>query len=447
MTKTIRAAVMVAPRKPIEVRELPWPVLEPGAAMLKTLYSEVCGTDVHLHHGKLAGVPYPIVPGHVSIGHLAEIRGTVTDIEGKPFREGDLVTFLDVHETCGRCYECLVTKQTTRCPSRKVYGISYGTADGPLGGWAEHIWMKPGVKLLRIPKGVDPISFIAGGCGLVTAVHAIERGDVRLGSSVAVLGAGPVGQAAIALARLAGADPVIAIGAPAARLEFAKKMGASHVIDLDVPAEERAARVREITGGHGVDVVIEAAGDPRAVPQALDLVRDGGRVVIAGQYTDGGDVAINPHRQINKKHAEIRGCWGCDYSHVHRALQVLARQGSALPWAESITAKFGIEQANEALAAVENRTVIKALIVPSAAHRCGLLASRAPRRFSLCVSAARDQRLHHTPGCSRAPCRQTGTPAAAIARAGRISMCRRTTTASSYSGRPRARTMRSRFSI
>ena len=163
------------------MRELPWPALEPGAAMLKTLYSEVCGTDVHLHHGRLSGVPYPIVPGHVSVGHLAEIRGTVTDIDGRPFHEGDLVTFLDVHETCGRCYECLVTKQTTRCPSRKVYGITYGVADGPLGGWADHIWMKPGVKLLRIPQGVDPVSFIAGGCGLVTAVHAVERGDVRLG--------------------------------------------------------------------------------------------------------------------------------------------------------------------------------------------------------------------------------------------------------------------------
>lgn len=364
MTKTIRAAVMTAQRKPMEVRELAWPVLEPGAAMLKTLYSEVCGTDVHLHHGKLAGVPYPIVPGHVSIGHLAEIRGGVTDIDGNAFREGDLVTFLDVHETCGRCYECLVTKQTTRCPSRKVYGISYGVADGPLGGWADHIWMKPGVKLLRIPHGVDPLSFIAGGCGLVTAVHAIERGDVRLGSSVAVLGVGPVGQAAIALARLAGADPVIAVGAPASRLEFAKRMGASHTIDLDVPAADRAALVREITGGHGVDVVIEAAGDPRAVPQALELVRDGGRVVIAGQYTDGGDVAINPHRQINKKHVEIRGCWGCDYSHVHRAVQLLAHQGHTLPWADAITTRFGIEQANAALAAVEGRTVIKALIVP-----------------------------------------------------------------------------------
>jgi L-iditol 2-dehydrogenase len=365
--KKVRAAVMTAPDAPLELRELPWPELEPGSAMLRTLFSEVCGTDVHLHHGRLAGVPYPIVPGHVSVGHLAEIRGVINDIDGKPFHEGDLVTIIDVHETCGRCYECLVTKQTTRCPKRKVYGISYGVADGPLGGWADYIWMKPGVKLLRIPDGVDPVTFIAGGCGLVTSVHAIERGEVRLGSSVAVLGAGPVGQAAVALAKLSGAHPVIAIGAPAARLAFATKMGATHTLGLETPHDERAAQVRALTGGRGVDVVIEAAGDPSAVSQALDLVRDGGRVVIAGQYTDGGDVSLNPHLQINKKHVEIRGCWGCDFSHVYRAVRILAEQGSALPWAEAITARFALERANEALAAVESRSVVKAVIAPVAA--------------------------------------------------------------------------------
>ena len=362
--RTLRAAVMPAPRRPIELRELLWPTLEPGSAMLKTLYSEVCGTDVHLHHGRLGGVPYPIIPGHVSVGQLVAIRGEINDLEGRPFREGDMVTFLDVHETCGRCYECLVTKQTTRCPRRKVYGITYGLADGPLGGWADHIWMKPGVKLLRLPDGVDPATFIAGGCGLVTAVHAIERGDVRLGHSVVVLGAGPVGQAVIALARLSGAHPVVAVGAPASRLAFALRMGASHVIGLDVESVEREREVRAITGGHGADVVIEAAGDPAAVAQALDLVRDGGRVVIAGQYTDGGSVSINPHAQVNRKHVELRGCWGSDFSHFHRALELLAGQGRDVPWLEAITARFSLDEANEALASVESRAVVKALIVP-----------------------------------------------------------------------------------
>jgi L-iditol 2-dehydrogenase len=364
MTQRVRAAVMPAPHAPIALRELPWPALEPGSAMVRTRFSEVCGTDVHLHHGRLAGVPYPIVPGHVSVGELAAIRGELRDVHGEPFREGDLVTFLDVHETCGRCYECLVTKQTTRCPKRKVYGITYGVADGPLGGWADHIWMKPGVKLLRFPAGVDPALFIAGGCGLVTSIHAVERGDVRLGASVAVLGAGPVGIAAAALSRLSGADPVVVVGDPEPRLAFARTMGATHTLPLDAPHEERAAQIRDLTHGRGVDVVIEAAGDPRAVPQALDLVRDGGRVVVAGQYTDGGDAALNPHRQINRKHVEIRGCWGCDFSHFHRALAVLSAQGRGLPWAGAVTARYPLERAGEALAAVERRDVIKAVITP-----------------------------------------------------------------------------------
>ncbi len=355
---------MPAPHAPVEVRELPWPDLAPGSAMLRTLYSEVCGTDVHLHHGKLAGVPYPIIPGHVSVGHLAAIRGTITDVDGVAFKEGDLVTFLDVHETCGRCRECLVTRQTTRCAHRKVYGITYGVADGPLGGWADHIWMKPGVKLLRMPPGVDPLDFMAGGCGLVTSMHAVERGEVRLGHSVAVLGAGPVGQAAATLAALSGAHPVIVIGDPAPRRAFAERMGATHTIGLEMLAAERVAVVRELTRGRGVDVVIEAAGDPRAVSDALDLVRDGGRVVIAGQYTDGGDVPLNPHRQINRKHVEIRGCWGCDFSHFHRAVELLTTRGAALPWREAVTARFSLEEANEALAAVAGQRVVKALMVP-----------------------------------------------------------------------------------
>lgn len=364
MSNVIRAAVMRAPHAPVEIQELPWPTLTPGSAMLRTLYSEVCGTDVHLHHGRLQGVPYPIIPGHVSVGYLSHIKGTVRDIHGVAFREGDLVTFLDVHETCGACYECLVTKQSTRCPHRKVYGITYGVNDGPLGGWADHIWMKPGVRLLRIPDGVDPARFIAGGCGLVTAMHAVERGNIRLGASVAVLGVGPVGQATIALAALSGAYPIIAVGAPDSRLDFAKRMGATHVISLERSPAERAATLREANGGRGVDVVIEAAGVPDAVPQALDLVRDGGCVVIAGQYTNGGDTTINPHLQINRKHVEIRGCWGCDYSHFHRALQLLAHQGAELPWLEAVGARYSLDQANEALAAVANRDVVKALIVP-----------------------------------------------------------------------------------
>ena len=363
-----RAAIMTGPNEPIRLESIPAPVLEPGAALLDVVYSEVCGTDVHIHHGKLAGVPFPIIPGHVSVGRIRELPSPVIDVNGRPFSVGDLVTFLDVHGTCHRCYECLVTKQTTRCPHRRVYGITYGARDGLMGGWAEALWMRPGVHMLRLPEGLDAETFIGGGCGLVTAMHAVERAGLRLGHSVAVLGAGPVGQSAIALAALGGADPVIAIGGPAPRLEFARRMGATAVLDLDMPHAERVAAVRSMTGGRGVDIVIEAAGAPEAVTQALDLVRDGGRVVVCGQYTDAGPVTINPHVQVNRKHIEIHGCWGSDFSHLYRAVHVAARHAKRIPWREMIGAKYGLAQANEALRAVERREITKAVIDPGIGH-------------------------------------------------------------------------------
>jgi L-iditol 2-dehydrogenase len=224
--------------------------------------------------------------------------------------------------------------------------------------------MKPGVKMIRLPPNLSPEAFIGGGCGLVTALHAIDRAKIRLGQSVAVLGAGPVGQSIAAFAMLSGAGDVVVIGAPDDRLVYARRMGATATLPLAMSHEERLSSVRERTGGRGVDVVIEAAGAPEAVSQALDLVRDGGRVVIAGHYTDNGPVSVHPHHQINRKHVEIRGCWGSDYSHFHRAVQLVAQFGDRVPWRDMVSHRYDLAHAGDALRAVEAREVVKALIVP-----------------------------------------------------------------------------------
>ena len=359
-----KAVVMPAPGAPLRLTEFPRPVLEPGAALLRVTYSEVCGTDVHLHHGRLTGVPYPIIPGHVSVGVIDEMNGPIDDLEGRPFALGDRVTFLDVHGTCGKCYQCLVAKQSTRCPHRKVYGITYSANDGLLGGWAEYLWMKPGVHMVRLPESLDEATFMGGGCGLVTAMHAVDRAEVRLGHNVAVLGVGPVGQSILALSALSGANRIFAVGDPASRLAFAARMGATDTLGLDLSPEARRDAVLEATDGHGVDTVIEASGAPDAVLQAFDLVRDGGRIVICGHYTDNGDVRIHPHFHINRKHIEIRGCWGSDYSHFYRAVAVAAKHGDRIPWREMVERRYSLEEAQDALGAVERREVTKAIIVP-----------------------------------------------------------------------------------
>ena len=363
--KTARAAVIPAPGKPVEVRSFPLPDLAPGSALLAVELSEVCGTDVHLQAGRLAGVPYPLIPGHVSIGRLAAIRGLLRDVEGRPLREGDRVTFLDVHRTCNACWHCLVAKASTRCPERKVYGITYGADDVLAGGWADTLLLKPGTHVIPAPD-LDPEAFMAGGCGLPTALHAVERADVRIGDTVLVLGAGPVGLSAAILARLRGALRVLVIGAPRARLDAARDAGADDTLDftgLDDAARE--AWVRERTAGRGADVVIEATGAPVAVVQAMRTVRDAGRVVVVGQYTDHGEIPFNPHLDLNKKHADVLGCWGSDYSHFHRTVALLSDAGRARPWGTMRLDRYGLDRAQQALGDVAGGRVIKALIDPA----------------------------------------------------------------------------------
>ncbi len=347
-----------------EVREIPLPELEPDSALLKTELSEVCGTDVHLRDGRLAGVPYPIIPGHVSVGVLDKIRGAMLDVYGKPLVEGDRVTFLDVHRTCHACWHCLVAKASTRCPERKVYGITYGIDDGLTGGWAEYIYLKPGVHCIRM-DGVTNDLFMAGGCSLPTSLHAVERADIMLGDTVLVLGSGPVGLSAIAFSTLRGARRVLCIGAPNDRLANAQGMGADEVLNFESLSEpERLDWVLKHTGGRGADVTIECTGAPPAVTQAMRFTRDAGRVVIVGQYTDYGEIPFNPHLDLNKKHLDVRGCWGSDYSHFHRAVEMLRVERAAKLWSGVKLDRYPLSGVNDALAAVAEGKVVKALVVP-----------------------------------------------------------------------------------
>ncbi len=363
---SVTAAVMPAPHVPVELREFPEPSLEPGSALLRTLYSEVCGTDVHIWHGRLSGVPYPIIPGHVSVGIADKIRGELRGVDGRQVAEGDRLVFFDVHRTCGRCRACAVTRTPTRCEARRVYGITDSAAEGLFGGWSEAIYLEPGVAVATLPDSVPPETYISGGCGLITAVHAIDRASIVLGDTVLVQGTGAVGLSTIALARLAGATRVIAFGAPADRLALATAMGADTVVDIQqTRAADRTAIVRELTGGLGVDVAIEAAGSARAVEEALDLIRDGGRYVVAGHYTDAGPSAINVHQQINRKHLEIRGCWGSEVGHFVRALRILERHHAVIPWRAIGAKTYTLGELNQALADAEAMRLPKALVKPA----------------------------------------------------------------------------------
>ena len=348
----------------VEIKEVLKPSLEEGTVLLKVVYSEVCGTDVHLQKGQLAGVPYPIIPGHVSVGIIEDLHGYIVDVEGNELKKNDHITFLDVHETCNKCWYCLVKKQTTRCPKRKVYGITYSANDGLLGGWSEYIYLKPGVKILKIKQEVPLKSFMAGGCGLPTAIHAIERANIQLGDTVVVQGAGPVGLMAALLSKIRGSFNVIIVDYSDVRIEIAKKFDLKAVNIKDLTFDERVKKISSLTDGKMADVVIEASGNPKAVKEGMNYTRDGGTYVIVGQYTNAGDAEINPHLDINKKHLTIKGSWGSDFSHFYLAVKFIENFYNKLPLDLIISREYNLEEINDALNDVKNLKVMKALINP-----------------------------------------------------------------------------------
>ena len=119
-----------------------------------------------------------------------------------------------------------------------------------------------------------------------------------------------------------------------------------------------------LTGGRGADVTIEATGAPEAVAQAMRFTRDAGRVVVVGQYTDHGPVSFNPHLDLNKKHLDVRGCWGSDFSHFYRGAQIICDERRSQLWRGMTLEKYRLSEANQALEDVANGKVLKALMVP-----------------------------------------------------------------------------------
>jgi threonine dehydrogenase-like Zn-dependent dehydrogenase len=362
----VKAAVLAEYNRPLEIREYPVPgSLQPGEALVRIEMAGICGTDVHLWKGELP-VPIPIIMGHETVGRIERIGpGLRSDWRGRPLAEGDRVTWAS-SIVCGQCFYCRVKNQPTRCVARKAYGISY-TADEPphlRGGYAELIHLRAGTALFKLPNELDTSAVVGAGCALATAIHGSERCSVSMGDVVVVQGTGPVGLAAMAVARESGAHKILAIGGPAHRLELAKKFGADAVIDFaSTEIRGRREMVQAETGGFGADVVLECAGIPDAVNEGIELCRDGGKYLVLGQYANAGNIAFNPHL-ITRKQLQLAGSWGFEPRHVDRALAFLSIPRWSERFAGEVTHRFPLSEANAAIETVRAWRAGKTVLTP-----------------------------------------------------------------------------------
>ena len=363
----VRAAVLKAFNAPLELVEYPDPAaLAAGEVLVRVQMAGICGTDAHLWLGQLP-IPLPVILGHESAG-VVELLGThgMPDWRGLPLAIGDRVTWAS-SLNCGECFYCRLKAQPTRCLSRKAYGISYNASEAPhlRGGYAEKILLRAGSSIFKLPDALPFEAVVGAGCALTTAIHGLERAPVAWGDTVVIQGAGPVGLAALAVARESGAERLVVVGGPEHRLAIAREFGAHATVSLaefpDV-ASRREAVLRE-TGPHGADVVIECVGHPEAVNEGLAFCRDGAQFLVLGQYANAGEIEFNPHT-VTRKQLRMIGSWGFEPRHVDRALRMLGTKGWGERFAAEITHRYPLQQANEALATVREWRGGKTVLLP-----------------------------------------------------------------------------------
>ena len=258
----------------VEVAEVPDPVLvEPSDAIVRVGLTAICGSDLHLYHGKAPLEPGDTI-GHEAIGVVDAVGSSV-----KRFAPGDrVVVSFDI--ACGDCWFCR-KGQTQLCEDFGFLG--YGVFGGSLGGAQAELLRVPvaDVNLLAVPDGLEDDRALFVGDALTTGVYAAGLAEIRDGDIVAVVGAGPVGFFC-AQAALPSAASVLALDLDPSRLSIAERIGA---IPVDVSARNAQTAVDEHTQGRGADVVIEAVGTPAAFERSVDIVRRGGTVVVMGVYT------------------------------------------------------------------------------------------------------------------------------------------------------------------
>jgi 5-exo-hydroxycamphor dehydrogenase len=334
---------------------------EPGGALVKVVLGGVCGSDVHILTGEAGEMPFPIILGHEGVGRVERLGdGVATDYAGVPVKSGDLVYWSPI-ALCRRCYSCTVLEETP-CENTSFFE----DASKPnWGSYADFAWLPNGMPFYRLPDQADPLAVAALGCALPTVLRGFERcGPVRVGESVVVQGAGPVGLSAVLVASVAGAREVIVIDSSPSRLQAARTLGATAVVSLHDSPEERRRQIYDRTGPAGPDVVVEAAGALPAFPEGVDLGGNHGRYVILGLWGAIGTQPISP-RDLTLKNLTIAGASFPKPRNYYHAMHLAARLQDRVPLAGLVTHRFAIAQANEALDVTRKGIAVKAVIDPT----------------------------------------------------------------------------------
>lgn len=268
------------------IRDIPRPARKPGEALLKLLYGGICGSDLGSYRGTFAYFSYPRTPGHEFSAEIVEI-----DENDRGLKPG-MVVVCNPYFNCGECYSCK-HGLVNACMSNQTMGVQRE------GAFSEYITMP--LERIYDGKGLEPM-VLAIIEPLCISYHGVKRAGVKGGDKVLIVGAGTIGILAAVAAKQKGAEVYIA-DVSRVKLDYAKEFGVDGVVLADGPeAYERA--VKEITGGNGFDVTIEAVGLPSTFQNCIDAAAFGGRMVLIGVGKENLDFNFT---MIQKKELNVFG--------------------------------------------------------------------------------------------------------------------------------------------
>ncbi|MDI9935283.1 MULTISPECIES: zinc-dependent alcohol dehydrogenase [Rhodococcus] len=345
MASTARAAVLESPRN-FEFREFPVPEATADDAVVRVEASGLCGTDYEQYVGGLSfGQGMPIVPGHEIIGRIDSIGDSARARWG--VEVGDRITVEPIIP-CGVCSGC-IEGAFTRCQSGLGYGMyqNVNTAPALWGGYATHVYLHPRALIHKLPNDI-PSDIMTLVNPLSNAIRWVyEVGGVGLGSTVVIAGPGQRGLLAVAAAKKAGAKEIVVTGTSAdeGRLAIAQHLGATAVVDVE--KEDPVARVRELTENRMADIVLDvSAGAMAPILQGIDMLRAGGRLVLAGLKSGGllNDVPID---KIVLSEIELKGVVSGGYRSTELAIEIITESADTL--APLCTHNFRLEDVADAV--------------------------------------------------------------------------------------------------
>lgn len=358
VNKTGQAAIYEGPLKPFKIKEYSVTPPAAGYALLRLLATGICGTDVHIHHGRL-GQNTPLILGHEFIGEIVDVNA------GDPILSvGDRVIF-NMASPCGKCKLC-ESGDSANCLAFEVaYDQNPEMPPHFFGGYGEYVYAKAGIgdgALIKLPDNVDYMAASMFPCAGPTIIHALKLGGIYQNKAAqidtaVVQGSGPLGMFSALWLSLVGVKNIYTVvrDTGSQRSAQIKKLTRSAVItenELKVLAEN----------GLSVDLVIECSGNPEAFNFGCAILRNRGIYLVPGQYSDSGNISFGP-QIITFKALQVIGSSQYDASDVADYIAFLSENSGIMTDIGSGVKAFPLAEVNEAMDAAEKHLFTKVVLV------------------------------------------------------------------------------------